>query len=633
MHAGHNVRQGVSLGCRISQELMPILMIIGAVMTLAIGLGIPYMVVIVSVHILAIYWIYTFKNSSLKKSDIRFLAVPMTIAYITALTHYHTLPALHDQAYHLQISNRMLNRWDWEPFHQGLDYSFRPELISGLAAIELFYTGEIYQLNFTPLILLCATGWALQNLSDYYSSARIGFLAPIIFLFLPIIMQYGPTMLLDVHLAGMIMSVFFLLTVLDEEDKYHWMVFGMLMACLGLTKYPYFYFGPCMIILFWSEKKFLQTKYTTIGYGFVTSLFLIKNMLHTNNPFGPMSSQISGTIASTSNDIVGAEYSFGLFLDEFLSQWLELLLLMAVFGNVMLIRNNRSYFRNSWLILLPAIILHGIILDFGWIRYSTPWLALTCLGVPYAVHFIINSVNQSISSKVVVSIIFILILIAPLIEFTRDAQDIRNMNDDWTERYGGYLSLHIEAGEYLPDDAVVLTSFDITFGLYASTETYPYLEPNNPINHAIDRFNPSHLYTDSYLHRYDIDINLTYLYGSPIEPEKSFHSTHNSGYLWTVNKSKIENISLWEDEPLMINGAGSSYGNFALLEANATLSRHPSADIYRIIELNNSQELSGVFDVLSTGVEDNRIICSSIVSCEQFNREENKESIWAVWLV
>ena len=95
----------------------------------------------------------------------------------------------------------------------------------------------------------------------------------------------------------------------------------------------------------------------------------------------------------------------------------------------------------------------------------------------------------------------------------------------------------------------------------------------------------------------------------------------------------MENVSLWNEVPLIINGPGSSYGNFALLEANATLSSHPSADIYRIIELNNSQELSGIFDVLSTGVEDNRIICSSVASCEQFNREDNMESIWAIWVV
>lgn len=627
------MRHGISLGCRISQELMPILMIIGAFMTLGIGLGMPPTLAILSVHIIVIYWSYTLKNNSPVKTDIRFLIVPITIFYTITLTNYNTLPALYDQAYHLQISNRMLDRWSWEPFHQGLDYSFRPELIPGIAAIELFYTGEIYQVNFTPLILLCATGWALQNLADYYSSARIGFLAPIIFLCLPIVMQYGPTMLLDVHLAGMVMSVFFFLTALNKEDKYEWIFFGVLVACLGLTKYPYFYFGPCIIILFWLEKKYLQTKYTTIGYGFVTSLFLIKNMLYTNNPIGPMSSQISGTIASVNNEIVGAEYSFGLFLDEFITQWPELLLLMAVFGHVMLMRNDGSYFRNSWLILLPAIILHGIILDFGWIRYSTPWLALACIGIPCAVHFIVNSVNQSTSSGVVVSILFIFILIAPFIQLTKDVQDIKSMNESWTKRYDEYLRLHIEAGEYLPYDAIVLTSFDITFALYASTETYPYLEPNNTINHAIERFDASHIYTDSYLHRYDIDVNYTYLYGSPIEPEKSFHSEYNTGFLWTVNESKLENVSLWYEVPLIINGPGSSYGNFALLEANATLSSHPSADIYRIIELNNSQELVGIFDVLSTGVEDNRIICSSVASCEQFNREDNMESIWAVWVV
>ena len=627
------MRQGVSLGCRISQELMPILMIIGAFMTLAIGLGMPPILAIMSVHILVIYWIYTLKNSSLIKSDIRFLAVPMTIAYITALTHYNTLPALYDQAYHLQISNRMLNRWEWEPFHQGLDYSFRPELVSGLAAIELFWTDQVYQVNFTPLILLCATGWALHNLADKYTSERFGFIAPVIFLSLPVIMQYGPTMLLDVHLAGMIMSVLFFLTIFKPEHKYQWILFGVLVACLGLTKYPYFYVGPCIVILFWFEKKYLQGKYTAIGYGSMTALFLIKNMLHTNNPFGPMSSQISGTIASVNNEIIGTEYSFGLFLDNFINQWPELLLLVAVFGHVMLMRNDRSYFRNSWLILLPAIILHGIILDFGWVRYSTPWLALTCLGVPYTVHFIVNSVNLSLRSSVVVSVFFIITIIAPIVNMTELGLEEQEINDFRSEKIGEYVSLYTEVGEYLPDEAIVLTGKDITFGLYASTEAYRYVEPTNPINHGIDMFDATHIYTDSAFYRYDIDINLTYLHGSPIEPEKSFHSDYNSGFLWTVNKSKMENISLWEDEPLEINGVGSSYGNFAFLEANATLFSHSSTDVYRIIHLSNTAEMEELFNILSQDGFDDRIICSTITSCEQYSREENMESIWAVWLV
>jgi hypothetical protein len=387
------------------------------------------------------------------------------------------------------------------------------------------------------------------------------------------------------------------------------------------------------VILFWFEKKYLQGKYTAIGYGLMTALFLIKNMLHTNNPFGPMSSQISGTIASVNNEIIGTEYSFGLFLDNFINQWPELLLLVAVFGHVMLMRNDRSYFRNAWLILLPAIVLHGIILDFGWIRYSTPWLALTCLGVPYAIHHIMNSINLSPASNVVVSLFIIITIIAPIVDMTELGSEVQDSNDLRSNELGEYIGLYIEASEHLPDEAIVLTGKDITFGLYASTESYRYIEPSNPINHAIEMFDATHIYTDSKFYRYDIDVNYTYLYGSPIEPQKSFHSEYNTGFVWTVNESKMENISLWSEVPLIINGAGTSYGNFALLEANATLSSHPSADIYRIIELNNSQELSSIFDVLSTSVEDNRIICSSITSCEQFNREDNMGSIWAIWVV
>ena len=59
-------------------------------------------------------------------------------------------PMQWDQADHLQTANRYLERWGWEPFHQGKDYSFRPKIMSGLLAIELGFSEGFSMLILSP---------------------------------------------------------------------------------------------------------------------------------------------------------------------------------------------------------------------------------------------------------------------------------------------------------------------------------------------------------------------------------------------------------------------------------------------------------------------------------------------------
>ncbi len=627
------MRRDISLGCRITQELMPLLMILGAVMSLGTGLGAPSILAIVTVHVLIFYWFYTLRGNSLERADVRFLVVPTVVLYTLSTTNYDQYPMMYDQAYHLQISNRILERWDWEPFHQGLAYSFRPELVPGLAAIELFWTGETFNVDYIPILLLCASGWAVHNLADSFVSERLGFLAAITFLLLPVIVEYGPSMMLDVAVSGMIISVLFMLKKSNLQCKHYFIILGILSACLGLTKYPYFYIGPLIILILFVEKRRLQAKYTLFGYIGISGLFLIKNLVKTSDPIGPMKSQIDGTIASVNNEITGSTYTFDDFVNGFVSEWPEALLVVAILGHFILIKEDRSFLKYSWIILLPGILLHGVILDFGWVRYSTPWLALACVGIPATISYVSTSMEVDLQKRSLSTVFVCLIILVSTAEMVVQDSDEQELVEYRSERYWEYLSLHIQAGAVLPDDSVVLTGTDITFGLYASTESYRYEDPADPINHAIGKFGATHVYTDSKFYRYDIDVNYTFLYGSPIEPYMSFESDYNSGYLWAVNDSRFENISRWLDSPIEIIGNGQSHGDFALLMGNSTLNIQDDFRIYRIAEFDGDMDLEGLFEGIAGNADDERILCESVEQCSEIERLERLSTIWAVWVV
>ena len=216
---------------------------------------------------------------------------------------------------------------------------------------------------------------------------------------------------------------------------------------------------------------------------------------------------------------------------------------------------------------------------------------------------------------------------AVLMEEGQDIVEIRS------ERYLEYTRLYEEAGNELQDGAVVITGKDITFALYSSTESYRYEDPNDPINHAIEKFQATHVYTDSKFYRYDIDINYTFLFGSPIEPYKSFESEYNSGYLWSVNQSRFANISQWLEYPLEIDGGGVSHGDFALIGENSTLETHSNASVYRIVEFSGDVDLESLFETLAGGSQDGRVLCGSVTQCAGIDRLDHVETKWAVWVV
>ena len=195
------MRENLSLGHQITLQLMPVLMIIGAIMSLGANFWLPPLMLLTVCFALMLYWCYTLRDLRLEWKDLRFLILPILIFGTGYLTHYHLVPAFYDQAYHLQISNRILDRWAWEPTHQGMSYSFRPEIISGIAAVELWLSGQDSTAYATPTILLVSTAWSIQHVGEHFSNSKWGFISGGVFCLLPVTILFGRTMLLDIAVA------------------------------------------------------------------------------------------------------------------------------------------------------------------------------------------------------------------------------------------------------------------------------------------------------------------------------------------------------------------------------------------------------------------------------------------------
>ena len=621
----------VSLGHQFSMQLMPVLMLIGAIMSLGASFWMPPLLLILLCSILVCFWAYSMKDLRFNWGDIRFLIAPSVVIGVGFLTYYHLAPGFFDQAYHLQISNRILDRWAWEPTHQGMSYSFRPEILPGIAAVELWLTGNTSNVYITPTLILISSALALQHLAEHCSNKKYGFLAAVVFCTFPITIIYGRTMLLDFAVAGMIVSVFHHLEMTSPTDRNRLILIGILVGIIGLTKYPYLYLGTWISFIYWLRKQTEQSKSIALGYGVILLLFLIKNQLHTGWILGPLQSQISGTIASTGSILdESVTYTPEVFLTEFIEQWQVILFCIALYGTVLIIKHQKEFVLNYWLFIMPAILLHGYILDFGWPRYSTPWLALLCVGIPAAIVHSNEEFGKQIKRWKIPSFLISVLVITsfgPVVNTIEDMEPkskwMYQSRDSWSEIYQ-------DVGFELNDDSTLVTGLDITIGLYSQTPSFRYEDPEYSMLQAINKFEATHVFTQDSGYRYNIDINATFLLGSPIEPVNVFSAGDYNGRLWEVDSTRLEQSDWWRNSTVQINGTGVHYGDFIWLETDSNFEALDNTSIYRIYQTDSDLDLNEVFDVLSLQEKD--LICNSIEDCSSFVRSEHLDSNWGVWM-
>ena len=601
-------------------------------MSLGASFWLPPLVLLGLCAALFVYWLSTLKHLRPSWSDLRFFIVPIVIFGTGFLTHYHLISGFYDQAYHLQISNRILDRWTWEPTHQGMSYSFRPEIVSGIAAIELWLTGEVSVVYFAPTLLLASAAWSIQHVGEHFSNPRWGFIAGAVFCLLPVTVMFGRTMLLDTAVAGMLVSVFHHLQLSPNASKTKHGILGVLSAIVGLTKYPYLYLGGYISLVYLIRKRTLESKYIACGYFAVVSLFLLKNQLHTGWILGPLQSQITGTVASaTAIAADSVVYSPRVFLTDIVAQWDAVLFCVALYGGALVAKRKSGYVSDYWLLLLPAIVLHGYVLNFGWIRYSTPWLALLCVGIPAAIVHSAEEFGATLHRIRAAPILVGVLLLTSVGPMINHIEEIQPRSEVLYEVRGTWAAIYSGVGSDLQEGATIVTGRDITMGLYSQTPCFRYEDQNYSMLQAINKFDPTHVFTQDSQYRYDIDINSTFLFGSPIEPAKVFSADHFLGRLWSVNDSRLEQADWWRNSTVEINGEGAHYGDFLWVANGSTFELLDHTSVRRILQTDGGVTLGETFDVLTN--DQQRLLCNSVADCSIYDRTQHLQEHWAVWMV
>ena len=225
----------------------------------------------------------------------------------------------------------------------------------------------------------------------------------------------------------------------------------------------------------------------------------------------------------------------------------------------MIAKRQSEYISNYWLFILPAIILHGYVLDFGWIRYSTPWLALLCIGVPAAIVHSNDEFDERIRRWKIPSVLIGILIISSVGPTLQNIEDIEPRSKILYEVRENWSNVYQDVGYEFTEQTTIVTGRDITMGLYSEMPCFRYEDPEYSMLQAINKFEPTHVFTQDTQYRYDIDVNSTFLFGSPIEPIKVFSSYKYVGRLWEVDQERLVQSDWWRNSPIEVKGNGTHY--------------------------------------------------------------------------
>jgi len=619
-----------SLGDRITLQFLPILLIMGFIVSVCGKIGLnSYISVLLAFFLFSAWSLISIREYKFIKTDTRFLLVPSFILVIGVFSPYWQFLQFSDQMAHLQISNQLIGRWDWEPWHYGLDFAYRPSIIPGLAAIELILTGEQSQVIITPFFLLTGCCWAIQHLSERWTNKGIGWIGCFVFLLTPGVIIHGRTILNDAAASGMlIIIIMHLLNSSDKPSKESMAYLGLITAIVGLAKYSFLYLGFWILLILCLLKKTINLRYYICASLIIYLPFFVFNLINHKNAISPLEPQIEGTIRSLNEDEIN--YGFSGFINDFFDQFEIISVILLIIGFIYLYSINKRELLLSWLIVFPLIFLHGLILDFGWSRYHMPWVALCSAIIPCSIvaNFHSNKSKIRIPTFAIFSVIFLTlsatISTSNLIE---NQAYVEQKRDYHLSRDGMYEDISSE----LSDSSVVLAVNEIQFGLISGIQTFKYGNSNNPIFDSIIVVDADYIVTHEVGNRTQFERNWTYLLGSPIEPLRYTSSGVRIGaMIWEVNETRVKDHLWWQNNSWNVEGEAAYYSDRLILEPNSLTSSPNGSSISRILSIQTNANLRDIllFDLeeIYTVVE----ICNSIEACSSIDRNLHLNERWVV---
>ena len=531
-------------GTVLASGLLPVLLVIGAAVAAFGEWSLPaWPVVLASLTLAVALLAFLLHEGRWHVRDLRWLWVPIIIAVTSFVDPSWTGPMLWDQSDHLQTANRYLGRWSWEPYHMDQNFAFRPKVVSGLAAIELALTGQTSRVFFVPWVILVASGWQVQRLSEEAGAGRWSLLAPLLVLTLPAMMEQGRTVYLEaLATGGLMLALRVALRTLQEQSTTQQEVGrGAVMATVGLAKFPYLYLGPALaVIAGWRQRSLQRAGWVLLGWAALVAPFTLSDRLNHGHYAASLDPQVTGTLASLTSDV--GPYGPILAFEDMLMELLPSLHVLFALGVVLwVLRDAKPRAVTVAGLLLPSLVLFAFVLDFGWPRYHLPWLAgLICLGLAGLTHHAPahDVFRHAAWRPAVLSLIVILASLqinAVVGEALEEREDLEaTMAWRW-ELFDHYSAL----GSSIPDDAVVLAGYDISLGLRYGEQTYRFGPSDDPIHDSIEVVSATHVVTGGIATRFAWEDDPMMLLGAPLSVVT--HTTRGSDHhiLWSVDPTRM----------------------------------------------------------------------------------------------
>ena len=617
---------------RMISGLLPGFLIIGALVALVGEFHLPFWLALVLIagtvastiaYVLRIHgWELSFPLAHWK--DLRWVVVPAVVAYTSWLDPTWSSPMMWDQADHLQTANRYLGRWDWEPFHQGIDHSFRPKVISGLLAIELAWNGARAESWWVPMMLILACGWQVQLLGERLSNKGMGWLAPLFVLSMPEMMTFGRTAYLDALATGGLALVLLLfLSSGDRWNKKQLTRLGVISGLVAVAKYPYLYLGPVAGVIIFIQHRRIPTQ-LIVGWLMIILPFALADLIFHGSATSSLSSQIDGTVSSITGDWGG--YTPRLAWEDILSQIHPALVALFLSGTLFGFVFDRHRTMMALGMLVPAIILFVFILDFGYPRYHLPWIAgllsVAIGGWERALNRVISNLQPKRSLPRIGRTIVIILITASLIlvpiwaqlgAILSESLDLQERRENGVDYRWRRVDAMEEFTPFFDEEDIIVTSYDISMGVRWGVASYRFGTSEDPLYDSVQMLDASHV-TLLASGRYDFEREPIVALGAPLIPVHLAGAGSLRATLWEVDSARMTLHP--QAHSVDLEWASARYGDAALVPPGTEFILPENLTLHEVIDLGSDSTGRTAVD-LRFGLESSAEVLCTGAACQE----------------
>jgi hypothetical protein len=613
---------------------LPAILAIGWIIYLSWIIGFEVkLILLIFIVLIIISLIYLSKKIVWNYADIRWLIAPLCVFILAEQLPWWQMNhvGLTDGMYHLIQANHYIGEIENIPLQQNQDFLFRPPILPAVLSIEVLITGSESSVTYAPLILLICTCWQLQHLSERWNNKLVSAMIVPAMILIPVFRYWGQLPYADIPVAGLWIFLIHL-TIIDPKSRKSVMLLGSITGLIFLTKYVFIYALGLVGWLLIKDKSYDRALYFLQGWLIVTTPFLIFHLITQGDPLAALSPQTNYAIESATS-VVGMHNS-SIWWQHFVSQVSIYAVIGLFIGSYRLCKEFGNEMLEVVVLLLPLLVLHIFVLDFGTERYHTPWIALTlciCAAGLSLIQFPknINS-HFKLPNNLVCALIIMLIITTNYSTVDKEIEDSEN-----------YISLrqqlfdfHLDNVNNLPENSILLTGHDIPIILNLDIEAYRFINHENPIEESILRYEATHIVTSNWNPRYQWEKDTIKLLGNPeIEPISVNLYGNKVGVLWEINNSTGASPSL-----LTTANESNIFGDLLLLYQNQSVSITSHSANVTWVEVNEETSLQDILLILTDGPSNVINACydenNKLSSCEMIEGEilsSNSNSMIFAW--